>query len=112
MGYLGYPLSFRLLASYPFPSWLLVWILSYCPIGNLDSDFRCRANNIVVNGQRTTVLYPNFSVPQTGIIATLPNYLDAPFYGKLQEGFVESVVIGLVYLGVTLVITFLKSLKK
>ncbi len=83
-----------------------------CPIGNLDSDFRCRANNIVINGAPTSVVYPNFPVSGEGIIATLPNYMDQSFYGKLQEGFVESVVLALVYLGVTLVIKYLNSLKK
>ncbi|NMF57884.1 hypothetical protein [Pseudanabaena yagii] len=85
---------------------------SDCPIGNLDSDFKCRANNIVINGSSPTLVYPNFSVPSGGIIATLPNYMDASFYGKLQEGFVQSVVLALVYLGVTLVIKYLNSLKK
>ncbi|WP_156341374.1 hypothetical protein [Pseudanabaena sp. 'Roaring Creek'] len=83
-----------------------------CPIGNLDSDFRCRAKNIVVNGSPTNVVYPNFSVPTDGIVATLPNYMDPPFYGKLQEGFVEAVVLGLIYLGITLVVKFINSLKQ
>jgi len=34
------------------------------------------------------------------------------YYGKLQEGFVQSVVIALIYLAVGLVFNFLKSIKK
>jgi hypothetical protein len=82
-----------------------------CPIGNLDSSFQCRARNIVPNINQPQP-YPNFSVPSGGIIATLPDYMGTSFYGKLQEGFVQSVVLALIYLGVTLVIKYLNSLKK
>ena len=84
---------------------------SSCPIGNLDSDFKCRANQITPSIGSPTV-YPNISVPMSGTVATPPNYMGDMYYGKLQEGFVQSVVIALVYLGFSLVFNFLKSIKK
>ena len=84
---------------------------SECPIGNLDSDFKCRATRITPSIGTQTV-YPNISVPSTGIVATLPSYMGDMYYGKLQEGFVQSVVIALIYLAFGLVFNFLKSIKK